>query len=129
MSIIAARIRVNLCFFHSLRYSLVHSLVEFDSSVLFYATAFGLDSLESLTLSFPFCAFRACFLSYLPVLRACAPPWVCPRVSTCERICSSSSVFPATCWSVVFVLWLFVRNKLCSLNYISVSVSPVTVIF
>ena len=65
MSIIAVRIRVNLCLFHSLRYSLVHSLVEFDSSVLFYATAFGLDSLESLTLSFPFCAFRACFLSFI----------------------------------------------------------------
>ena len=86
MSIAAVCIRVNLCLFHSLRYSLVHSLVEFDSSVLFYATAFGLDSLESLTLSFPFCAFRACFLSYLPVLRACAPPWVCPRVSTCEDL-------------------------------------------
>ena len=109
------------CFCHSLSYSLVLSLDEFDLRVLFHATASSLFSLESSTLLFPFSAFRACFLSLLPVLRASAPPWVCPRVSTCERICSSTSVFPSTCWSVVCVL-----NKLCSLNYISVSICPVT---
>ena len=113
MSIAAVRIRVNLCLFHSLRYSLVHSLVEFDSSVLFYATAFGLDSLESLTLSFPFCAFRACFMSlcFEPVpLRGFVHVYLRVRGSVPHRLCSLQPVGLLCLFLLKKVLVYFIMN-------------------
>ena len=127
MLVISSQESVFSRFGHGLSYSFYIVLAECDSWFLFHATAFSFVRFESSTLPFAFCALSASFLSLLPELKACAPPWVAPRVSTCERICSSTCVSPTTCWSVQCVLTgcSSTINSIPS-NYISASVSPVT---